>query len=85
MILNHANHHLAEITISFTAMSFTVQEGESTVTLNLAVFGFPEDPFSFRVPVEAFILLYSGDNSAQGWPSSADMESDDNYECQMLF
>lgn len=75
LILNRTNHHLAEITISFTATSFPVQEGDSTVVLNLTVDGFPEDPFSFRVPVEAFILLYSGDNSAQGWPllSSADI------------
>ena len=44
-----------------------VPESESA-QVSIAVFGFPDgiDPFSFRSPLEAFILLYTSDGSAIG-------------------
>ena len=42
-----------------------VQEGVSA-QLRVLAFGFPDDPFSFRIPVEAYILLYTSDNTAEG-------------------
>ena len=55
-----------EISISFTESSITVEEGDLLAMLTITVSGFPDDPLAFRVPVEAFILLYTGDGSAQG-------------------
>ena len=57
---------LTEITISLTSSIITVPESES-VQVSIVVFGFPDiNPFSFRSPLEAFILLYTSDGSALG-------------------
>lgn len=57
---------LTEITISLTTTALSVSES-ALAQVSIAAFGFPEniDPFSFRSPLEAFILLYTGDGSAQ--------------------
>ena len=58
--------YLADIAISLTVSTILVGEGDASVEIDIVALGFPDDPFAFRVPVEAFILLYTGDGSAQG-------------------
>ena len=48
-----------------TTSLLLVEEGDS-VEINITAVGFPDDPFAFRVPVEAVLLLYTEDSSAQG-------------------
>ena len=58
---------LTDITISLTSSVILATESES-VQVSIAVFGFPDnaDPYLFRSPLEAFILLYTDDGSAIG-------------------